>query len=69
VLLGMTVLGRNEIELAALLGFSDKLAGNRAAMWCCVMLCLSCVLCYFLGLSALRTHRSVETLRRALAKR
>lgn len=62
-LLGTTLLGKHESMLVVLFRYADKLEGNRAAMWCFVMLCLTSVLAYFLGLSAARWHRSYRLLR------
>jgi hypothetical protein len=62
-LLGTTLLGKQESMLVVLFRYADKLEGNRAAMWCFVMLCLTSVLAYFLGLSAARWHRSYRVLR------
>jgi hypothetical protein len=63
-LLGTTLLGRDESALVMLFRYADKLAGNRAAMWCFIMLCLSSVLAYFLGHTAVRWQRSYRLLRR-----
>jgi len=57
-LLGTTLLGRDESALVMLLRYADKLAGNRAAMWCFIMLCFTSVLAYFLGHTAVRWQRS-----------
>jgi hypothetical protein len=62
-LLGTTLLGKDESMLVMLFRYADKLEGNRAAMWCFIMLCLTSVLAYFLGLSAARWRRSYRVLR------
>jgi hypothetical protein len=61
-LLGTTLLGRDESTLVMLFRYADKLAGNRAAMWCFIMLCFSSVLAYFLGHTAVRWQRSYRLL-------
>lgn len=62
-LLGTTLLGKQESMLVVLFGYADKLERNRATGWCFIMLCLTSVLAYFLGLSAARWHRSYRLLR------
>jgi hypothetical protein len=64
VLLGTTLLGRDESALVMLFRYADKLEGNRAAMWCFIMLCLTSVLAYFLGHTAVRWQRSYRLLRK-----
>jgi hypothetical protein len=63
-LLGTTLMGRQESMLVTLFRYSDKLAGNRAAMWCFVMLCFTSVLAYFFGLTAVRWQRAYRLLRK-----
>jgi hypothetical protein len=62
-LLGTTLLGRDESALVTLFRYADKLEGNRAAMWCFIMLCFTSVLAYFLGHTAVRWQRSYRLLR------
>lgn len=62
-LLGTTLLGKQESMLVLLFRYADKLEGNRAAMWCFVMLCFTSVFAYFLGFTAIRWHRSYRVLR------
>jgi hypothetical protein len=62
-LLGTTLLGRDESSLVVLFRYADKLEGNRAAMWCFIMLCFTSVITYFLGLTATRWYRSYRVLR------
>jgi len=62
-LLGTTLLGRDESVLVTLFRYADKLEGNRAAMWCFIMLCFTSVLAYFLGHTAVRWQRSYNLLR------
>ena len=62
-LLATTLLGTDETSLVVLLKYGDKLAGNRAGMWCFVMLCISCSTAYFLGHSALRWYNAYWLLR------
>lgn len=69
VLLGTTLLGRAESALVELFGYGDKLEGNRAAMWCFVMLCFTSVLAWFLGHTASRWHRSYRLLREVKQRR
>jgi hypothetical protein len=66
-LLGTTLLGRDESALVLLFRYADKLEGNRAAMWCFIMLCFTSVLAYFLGLTAVRWQRAYHLLRRVRA--
>lgn len=61
-LLGTTLLGGDESFLVVLLRFSDKLPGNRASMWCFVMLAFSSVVAYFLGQAAARWHHGYRLL-------
>ena len=63
-LLGTTLLGRDESALVLLFRYADKLEGNRAAMWCFIMLCFTSVLAYFLGLTAVRWQRAYHLLRK-----
>lgn len=62
-LLGTTLLGRDESVLVTLFRYADKLEGNRAAMWCFIMLCFTSVLAYFLGHTAVRWQRSYRLMR------
>jgi hypothetical protein len=64
LMLGTTLVGREEGALVVLFRYADKIPGNRAAMWCFVMLCFTSVVTYFLGLTAARWHRSYRLLRR-----
>jgi hypothetical protein len=66
-LLGTTLLGRDESALVLLFRYADKLEGNRAAMWCFIMLCFTSVLAYFLGLTAVRWQRAYDLLRKVRA--
>jgi hypothetical protein len=63
LLLGTTLMAREENILAEMLGFAEKLPGNRAAMWCFVMLCFTGVATYFLGFTAARWYRAYRVLR------
>lgn len=63
LMLGTTLAGRDESTLVVLLQYADKVPGNRAAMWCFVMLCFTSVVTYFLGVTAARWHRSYWLLR------
>lgn len=67
-LLGTTLLGQQESALVELFRYADKLEGNRAAMWCFIMLCFTSVLAYFLGLTAVRWKRAFELLRKVHAE-
>lgn len=67
-LLGTTLLGKQESALVELFRYADKLEGNRAAMWCFIMLCFTSVLAYFLGLTAVRWQRAFELLRKMHAE-
>lgn len=67
-LLGTTLLGQQESALVELFRYADKLDGNRAAMWCFIMLCFTSVLAYFLGLTAVRWQRAFELLRKVHAE-
>ena len=62
-LLGTTLVGKDESSLVMLFHFADKLEGNRAAMWCFVMLCFTSVAAYFLGLTAARWYHSYQLLK------
>jgi hypothetical protein len=63
LLLGATLLGKQESTLVLLFRYGDKLPGQRAGMWCLVMLCFTSVLAYFLGIAAVRSRRSYVVLR------
>jgi hypothetical protein len=63
LMLGTTLMGRSESTLVVVFGYADKLPGNRAAMWCFVMLCLTSVVTYFLGLTAVRWQRAYRVMR------
>jgi hypothetical protein len=63
-LLGATLQGRQESTLVLLFRYADKLEGNRAAMWCFIMLCFTSVLAYFFGLTAARWQKAHRLLRK-----
>jgi hypothetical protein len=63
-LLASTMLGNSENALVMMLRYGDKLQGNRAAMWCFVMLCLSSVTAYFLGYQGVRWYNAHRLLQK-----
>jgi hypothetical protein len=63
-LLAATLLGKQENSLVVLFRYADKLEGNRAAMWCFIMLCFTSVVAYFLGHTAVRWQRAYRLLRK-----
>jgi hypothetical protein len=56
-------LGTNDSTLVRIFQYGDKLAGNRATMWCFVMLCISSVAAYFVGHSAMRWHNAYQLIK------
>lgn len=66
-LLSTTWLGAHESPLVSLLRFGDKLAGQRALMWCSVMLSLSSFTAYFVGHTAVQWYNAYRVLLRRSA--
>jgi hypothetical protein len=68
-LLASTWLGTDESSLVTLLRYGDKLAGQRAVMWCFVMLSLSSVAAYFLGHSAVQWYNAYRLIKQMRQQR